>query len=352
MKRFGLLALLLVCAAPVRPEQPGSRTKQFLSPVYSIDRRYRSEEGPWSRQTVTLADATPRELLWITGIRTEMIGPDAAPMLPEFMCHVSLNFEDVEKHRANFGWGNQGIARILALSQGELSARLPAGFGIPLFSDEGLTLTTRVLNHNRPDERFEVRHRVTIEFLRDADARDPMKALRNVVGHVLVPLQPAAGKAAMHDHTHADDGDDDHAGVAAPTMVAGVLKDSHDREFVGHWVVKPGREVRKKNVTETLQIPFDTTLHYSAVHMHPFAESLELRDLTTGESLVKILARPLAKGIGMEHVDSFSSAKGVPIYKDHQYQMISVYNNTTSVDQDSMAVMFLFVLDRQFRRPG
>ena len=51
-------------------------------------------------------------------------------------------------------------------------------------------------------------------------------------------------------------------GVAAPTMVAGVLKDSEGREFVGHWVVKPGREVRRKNVTETLQVPFDTTLHF------------------------------------------------------------------------------------------
>jgi hypothetical protein len=354
MERLVSLAILLVCSASVLAEQPGTRTKQFLSPVYSIDRKYRSEEGPWSRQTVTLADATPRELLWITGIRTEMIGTDATPMLPEFMCHVSLNFEDVEKHRGNFGWGNQGIARILALSQGQLSARLPAGFGIPLLSDESLTLTTRVLNHNRPDERFEVRHRVTVEFLRDGDVRGPMKALRNVVGHVLVPLQPSgsAAKGSMHDHGHADDGDDDLAGVAAPTMVAGVLKNSEGREFVGHWVVKPGREVRKKNVTETLQIPFDTTLHYSAVHMHPFAESLELRDLTTGESLVKILARPLAKGIGMDRVDSFSSAKGIPIFKNHQYQMISVYNNTTSVDQDSMAVMFLFVLDRQFRRPA
>ena len=353
MKRLALFALLLVCTAILPARQPVLRTRQFLSPVYAIDRKYRSEEGPWSRQTVSLEDGAPRELLWITGIRTEMVGSDEkTPMLPELMCHVSLNFEDVETHRANFGWGNQGIARILALSQGQLSARLPAGFGIPLFSDESLTLTTRVLNHNRPDERFEVRHRVTVDFLRDADLLEPMKALRNVVGHVLVPLQPSAPKGAMHDHGHADDGDDGLTGVAAPTMVAGVLKDGRGREFVGHWVVKPGREVRKKNVTETLQVPFDTTLHYSAVHMHPFAESLELRDLTTGESLVKINARPLAKGIGMEHVDSFSSLKGIPIFKDHQYQMISVYNNTTSVDQDSMAVMFLFVLDRQFRRPA
>jgi hypothetical protein len=355
MKRAVSLALLLVSAASLRAEERSTRTKQVLSPVYTIDRKYRSEEGPWTTEKVRLEESSTRELLWITGIRTEMVGPDGAtPTLPEFMCHVSLNFENVEKHRSDFGWGNQGIARILALSQGQLEARFPAGFGIPLFSDEGLTLTTKVLNHNRPDEHFQVRHLVTIEFVRDADRRSPMKALRNIVGHVLVPLQPSesSGMGAMHHHGHAEDGDDDEAGTAAPTMVAGILKNSSGRQFVGHWVVKPGREVRKKNVTETLQIPFDTTLHYAGVHMHPFAESLELRDLTTGKSLIKVFARPLAKGIGLEHVDSFSSEKGIPIYKDHQYQMVSVYNNTTSVDQDSMAVMFLFLLDPQFRKPG
>lgn len=350
MKRLLTVAILLLCPASVWAEQQDHRTKQFLSPIYTIDRKYRSEEGPMTRETVNLDTGTPRGLLWITGIRTEMVGPDGTtPTLPEFMCHVSLNFEDLEKHRAEFGWGNQGIARILALSQGQLSARFPPGFGIPVLSDEGLTLTTRVLNHNRPNEHFQVRHRVTIEFLRDADVRDGIRPLRNVMAYVQVALQPSN---SMHAHGHTDDGDDDVAGVAAPTIVSMVSKNSAGREFVGHWVVKPGREVRKKNVTDALQVPFDTTLHYSGIHVHPFAESMELRDLTTGESLIKVFARPLAKGIGMEHVDSFSSQKGIPIYKSHQYQMISVYNNTTSVDQDSMAVMFLFVLDRQFRRPA
>ena len=352
MKRLFFPAILIFSAAGLAAQQPAAipRTKQFLSPVYRIDRKYRSEEGPWARESIRLGDTGTHELLWITGMRTEMVGADAAtPMLPEFMCHASLNFEDLERHRATFGWGSQGIARIVALSQGQLSARFPSGYGVPLMSDENLTLTTRVLNHNLPDARLTVRHRVSIEFLRDADLRQPMQALRNVVGHVLVPLE--ANPSHGHDHTSHLDGDDDLAGVAAPTMVAGVLKDSSGRQFVGHWVVKPGREVRRKNVTETLQIPFDTTLHFSAAHLHPFAESLELRDLTTGESVIKLSAGQLRKGIGMDHVDSFSSASGIPLYKDHQYQMVSVYNNTTSVDQDSMAVMFLFVLDRQFRRP-
>lgn len=52
--------------------------------------------------------------------------------------------------------------------------------------------------------------------------------------------------------------------------------------------------------------------------------------------------------IGIDQVDYYSSALGIPLYKDHEYELLSVYNNTTSYDQDVMAVMFLYVLDKEF----
>jgi len=36
-----------------------------------------------------------------------------------------------------------------------------------------------------------------------------------------------------------------------------------------------------------MNLRFDTTLHYIAVHLHPFAEFLELRDLTADKSILK-----------------------------------------------------------------
>ena len=53
--------------------------------------------------------------------------------------------------------------------------------------------------------------------------------------------------------------------------------------------------------------------------------------------------------IGIDHVDYYSSESGIPLYKDHEYELLSVYNNTTSSDQDVMAVMYLYVLDKEFR---
>ena len=47
-----------------------------------------------------------------------------------------------------------------------------------------------------------------------------------------------------------------------------------------------------------------------------------------------------------------SSARlGSAIFQGHEYELKSIYENTTGEDQDSMAVMFLYVLDKDFRLP-
>ncbi len=100
-----------------------------------------------------------------------------------------------------------------------------------------------------------------------------------------------------------------------------------------------------------MALPFDTTLHYVAVHMHPYAESVELRDVTADRSIFKSHARNLSGEIGLANVEYFSSIEGVPVYKDHEYELISVYDNTTDEDQDSMAVMYAYFLDQNYQGP-
>ncbi len=76
-------------------------------------------------------------------------------------------------------------------------------------------------------------------------------------------------------------------------------------------MVKPGREVNHTLVTEIMKLPYDTTLHYVAVHLHPFAESLELLDLTAGESVFKSRVKELDGRNGIERVDR-PAASGAP----------------------------------------
>ena len=87
------------------------------------------------------------------------------------------------------------------------------------------------------------------------------------------------------------------------------------------------------------------------MHVHPHSESLELRDLTTDTTLFKSHQSNTEDRLGLKWADYFSSEKGIPIYKDHEYELISVYNNETGQDADAMAGMFLYYLNRAYRHP-
>ena len=138
-------------------------------------------------------------------------------------------------------------------------------------------------------------------------------------------------------------------GDVAPQSMAvgkkGLIVDPYGNQFTGHWVVPPGREQRRTLVTELLAIPFDTRIHYISAHLHPFAESLELKDLTTGDTLFRSTARGPEQAIGLTQVESYSSAEGIPVYHDHEYEMVSVYDNTSGTDQDAMATFFVYLYD-------
>ena len=316
-----------------------------MSEVYTVDRKYRSMMGPASTQSVRLLEADPPELLWITGYEAVMVGPDGESSREQaFMCHSNLDI-DTHAHAQLLGDNASYSPRLFTLSQGQLAIRFPVGFGIPVLSSEAFDLTTQVLNLHVENPQVEVRHKVRLEFVRDRDVVGRMNPLFPIAGYGLTLLEgdsPYFGEQRPDDSAH------------GPGCLVGSNASDHEyqdslgRKFSGHWVVPPGREVNRTLVTHLMRVPYDTTIHYIAVHLHPFAESLELRDLTTGEVLFKSQARNFEDHIGLAHVDHLESEEGIAVYADHDYEMVSVYDNTTAEDQDSMAVMYLYLKDRQF----
>src|SRR5256885_13036405 len=81
------LALAFVASSAVADDAPLVRTYVYRSPTYTIDKKYRSMEGPGSTDSIYIdAQKDPPELLWITGVKTEMVGEDGqTPQLPELM---------------------------------------------------------------------------------------------------------------------------------------------------------------------------------------------------------------------------------------------------------------------------
>jgi hypothetical protein len=319
----------------------------LLSPVYTVDREYRSMTGPWSTRSIELGRAD--EMFWVLGYSAVMAGPDGTtPASQEYMCHSNLDF-DPSRHQQAFGGSKSLTSRLFTLSQGQLEIAFPEGFGMPLLGNEPLSLTTQVLNLNPTDASVGVRHRVSIHYAKQAELAKPMKPLftKGVYG-----LQLLEGKDGYFGVESPEEGTHGPGCLQGQNATSHVFSDAQGRKFTGHWVVKPGREVNRTLVTKILELPYDTTIHYIAVHLHPFAESLELRDLTEGAIVFKSGTRPFEDRIGLAYVDSFTSVEGIPIYKDHEYELVSVYQNITDQDQDSMAVMNLYMLDQDFVQPA
>jgi hypothetical protein len=348
----------LVCRAGTADDkaapESGIQSKQFLSAVHFIDAKFKSMQGPFTSQRVFLVDAESRELLWMTGFETTMVDQSGTdPISQEFLCHSNLDLSP-EVHREALGLPVRPFSRrVFTNSQGFQGIRFPPGFGVPVASDEPLLLNNQVVNHNVENARLKVRQKVTVHFARDSDLGRPMKPLFQAQAMVMVSLEGHEAYVGTQDPSAEEHGASCIAGEAAGGPMAahkGLVQDSLGQKFTAHWVIGEGRSEYRTLVTEPLGLQFDTTLHYIAVHLHPFAESLELRDLTAGKSLFHSQASNLRDKVGLDHVEEFSSAQGIPVFKDHDYELVSVYNNTTAEKQDSMAVMFLYLLDKEFRR--
>ncbi len=325
------------------------RQLEILSPVYTVDREYRSMQGPQSTQVIELTDGDDDRLLWITGYAAEMVGADGVTRQPqEYMCHSNLDLDPVT-HNSLFGSGRSLGGRLFTLSQGQFVIRFPDGFGLPLMSSEKLALTTQVLNLNPDGGETEVRHRIRLQYVEDGETGDTMQPLfvRAVYGMALLE-----GKDAYFGLDEQPARERHGPGcLVGESATSHEYRDSFGRRFTGHWIVPPGRQQNHTLVGSLLDLPFDTTVHAIAVHLHPFAESLTLRDLTTGETVFRSRTRPLEGRIGLSHVESYASQEGLRLYRDHEYELVSVYENPTDENHDAMAVMFLYLLDREFESP-
>lgn len=327
---------------------PPQHSKTVISDQYHIDAKYRSMTGPASAMYVHLTDSTEPELLWVTGYESTVIGEGGEEISQEFMCHANLDF-DVPTFYDHFDTRVPLSGRMFTLSQGQQKIEFPPGFGIPQISTDPMTLSTQVLNLNLPDPDLDVRHQVTVHYVRDSELTTPMRSLFQAAVQGFKSLEGEGMVYGVDNPDIEEHGSGCEVGSSAIDGDADV--DAHGRKFTAHWVVEPGHEVTRTLVTEFLNLPFDTKAHYIAVHLHPFAESLELIDRTTGETVFKSGVRAPDDRIGILEVEHYTSTEGIPFHADHEYELVSVYNNTSGEPVDSMAVMYIYFEDPGFVKP-
>ncbi|TNE89366.1 MAG: hypothetical protein EP330_11465 [Deltaproteobacteria bacterium] len=360
MRHTLLLVALVGCVTAASENQPPTSDvsaapaakvykKTVYSDPYHIDDRYMSMRGPWGQQQVDLLDSGEPELLWITAYETHVVDLDGKRISQEWMCHANLDI-DAGEYQEVFDTNLPISGRLFTLSQGQQRIEFPEGWGLPIVNGQELTLTTQVLNLNIDDPDKKVKHEVTIEFKRDKELTSPMKPMFQGA----VQGFKALGDARYYGVKPEDDPDGDHGPgceVGAPAVDGDVDYDRYGQEFSAHWKVTPGPETNTTLVTEFLGLPYDTKAHYIAVHLHPFAESLRLIDRTTGETVYYAEVENSSDRIGLDRVEYLHSEEGIQLYKGHDYELVSRYNNTSDKDADSMAVMYMYMDELNFEKP-
>lgn len=309
---------------------------KMISPDFYIDGIYKSMEGPKATNYVQLT--TDSTLVWITSFEVKALDAKSKKLISnDYICHTNVDFNDVNYY-TSLGLKNRigkQYPRMTSLSHGLEKFSLPNGYGIPMKGNEFLYVTTQSLNHNFPDENRLVKHEVSIAYSK----KEKLKPLMSRTVFIQLPydkndpfkepLDPASNQCIpVETKNHS-------------------YPDGKGNMLSGHWVIPKGKKTYQSSINAQLQMKDSLRLHAAAVHVHPFATSITLMDLTTNKILFKSNVLNHQKSIGLTKIDAFSSEDGVWLFADHQYILTMDVNNTTAIDQDMMGSMFLFFYDEE-----
>jgi len=356
-----IVALYLSGAAVLSLRHPLPANESLLtltSASYKLDKLYRSMQGPSSVQhdipICNQQSAISNSFVWLTGLDTEIV--DAArqtPVSQEFFCHSNLTFSEhgttPEQYNARFAGKTHLDWRIFSLVPGRRSIDLPPDFGIPVPSDASVDYFTMSLNLNPRKDAVDVRMRTHLHTVAANDPAAPSKALFRravyVLQHENESDAAAMGpKCTMKATDHVGAGCGEWKKITSSdgsTMVMPV------EGMTNHWNVTPGHHIYRSDITPQLNLPFNTTIHYATIHVHPFARGMELHDLTTGKTVLSLGSQDWTDRTGVAHVDEFKSAEGVPISRGHRYELTVDYDNTSGANTDAMAILYLYLLEKE-----
>jgi hypothetical protein len=330
----------------------GSGTMTLLSRTHTLDRIYPSMHGPYENQAgIRLGGEGSGAIYWVTGIETQVVERDGETgMSPEFFCHANLTLSEEGNgpalHNAALGGGTHLDWRLFTLVPGRLSLFLPEGFGIPVRGNEALDFLGMSLNLIERDSTVLARFRTRIHYVADKDAGPSMKPLFRRAVYGYEPRGIAVEGAACVGGSHPGQSCGPFQGRSASPHD---FVDAVGQERIIHWIVRPGRYEAHTDVTDQLDLPFDTSVHYATGHLHPHGRSLTFVDVTVGDTLLAIRSDDFDDRLGVARMDEVVLPEGVLLARDHRYELITEYDNTTGKDIDAMAILYLYCLDRSFR---
>jgi hypothetical protein len=367
---IALLATLPGGARSVETDaSPAIESVETRSELFTVDRVYKSMFGPIDYAEVTLSSETTAserrgrpEVVWITGIRADIVDSADETQSPEYFCHSNLRLASSQpmNRLRIFGREKPNKKKLFTLVQGQTEIRFPPGFGMPVLSNDHFASQVMVMSPTQPEQPVEVGVRSRRDFVHHRDLTTEMKPLYVVSLILQAPIESQETALLAAEHEHADgsclDGES-HSEAVLPVDLAPtgrrkptVFEGAGGEKRTTMWYVPPGRHVYRYQLERLgARIREPTRAHYISAHLHPFGESIELIDLTTGESVFKSTAENYPDRVALREITHYSSVEGTPIDPSHDYELVAVYDNTSGEDVDSMAVMYLYLHDRSLK---
>jgi len=329
-----LLGLLVAGFGPAYPDaraetataaEPELKTLEFFLEGFRIRKKHISMEGPQEKKPIKSALPKSDSTVWVRSMAVEMLDENREPISSEFLCHAWLTFQSPES------------GGMLSVSQGTEVVMLPEGFAFPVpnTAESRVMLIGMVENNNYDVIDQKAIMKYTIGYYSDEEAREfEIKGLK-ALNMVARPDAPA-----VHPKQPIMQGLNAH-----------------------HWLVPPGRHTYTSSIVRPqfqtpgnpLGIGDNTRIHYMRVHLHGYGESVSLVDKTTGEKLWTGYAKNSETIRHLLHSDFYSDVEGIPLHRDHQYELEVVYNNPTSEPVDAMGAFRAYVtgdLAARRIRPG
>ena len=248
----------------------------LITPTLVIDNIYKSLEGPKVKRSFQL-DKTKHKLVWLTTFETKALSTNEVDQLSnDYIYRTDINLfegEHYSKWQLNDRIGEQ-YRRLTSMSSGIESYTFPSGFGFPVFTNENLLLATQSLNHNIKGDPFTIKHEVNLGF------KPHNKNMRPLMNKTVVAMRPYDAKDPFQGPTNTN------PNRCLPIEISshGYVNDEGE-SLSNHWVVFPGTETYRYDITHQLQLKDSMSMHHIATHIHPFAEKLALRDKTADSIL-------------------------------------------------------------------
>ena len=326
LKFIGLMVWLGVvpgCSPPPGPQMVKTSTQPIR-----LDRIIQANSGPITSSEVLLLQQYP-EKVYVTGASVRVVcedgSPISAPKASQLLAGASIRLANPARHAELFQQAEAVEPNLFLFSQGLEQLQLPAGSGLPMMSNEPLSLSAEWMNRDPYLKPTSVHLEATIHFTRGQKLQ-PLRA-QSVFGWAL-----AQGDVAYFGIAHPDP--KVHGpGCRRTAAISGTTQtgDGLGRVFQTKWWLPPGSSENHTLVDSQLKLP--ARVLAAAPYSLPGLTALSLTDLSNHSQIYRYnKAQPVATfGTGLE------------LAAQHHYQLSCTHSNPTRVNSVGLAILMLYV---------